>query len=57
MQEDLRLRNFSEHTIRRYTHVVAEFAKHFTHQINWVLSRFAPSGQWLGFSWRNRDLE
>jgi site-specific recombinase XerD len=29
MQEDLRLRNFSERTIRRYTHIVAEFAKHF----------------------------
>jgi integrase/recombinase XerD len=28
MQEDLRLRNFSE-PIRRYTHIVAEFAKHF----------------------------
>jgi hypothetical protein len=29
MQEDLRLRNFSERTIRHYTHTVAEFAKHF----------------------------
>lgn len=29
MQEDLRLRNFSERTLRRYTHIVAEFAKHF----------------------------
>jgi integrase/recombinase XerD len=29
MQEDLPLRNFSERTIRRYTHIVAEFAKHF----------------------------
>jgi len=29
MQKDLRLRNLSERTIRRYTHVVAEFAMHF----------------------------
>ena len=29
MQEDLRLRNFSERTVRHYTHAVAEFAKHF----------------------------
>ena len=29
MQEDLRLRNFSERTICRYTHIVAEFAKYF----------------------------
>ena len=29
MQEDLRLRNFSERTVRHYTHTVAEFAKHF----------------------------
>jgi integrase/recombinase XerD len=29
MQEDLRLRNFSERTIRRYTEIVAEFASHF----------------------------
>ena len=29
MQEDLRLRNFSERTIRHYTHTVADFAKHF----------------------------
>lgn len=29
MQEDLRLRNFSERTIRHHTHTVAEFAKHF----------------------------
>lgn len=29
MQEDLRLRNFSERTIRRYTHIVAEYAKYF----------------------------
>ena len=27
MQEDLRLRNFSERTVRHYTHTVAEFAK------------------------------
>jgi integrase/recombinase XerD len=29
MQEDLRLRNFSERTIGHYTHTVAEFAKYF----------------------------
>ena len=29
MQEDLRLRNFSERTVRRYTHSVAEFANYF----------------------------
>jgi integrase/recombinase XerD len=29
MQEDLRLRNFSERTVRHYTHTVAEFAKYF----------------------------
>lgn len=29
MQEDLRLRNFSERTIRHYTHTIAEFAKYF----------------------------
>jgi hypothetical protein len=28
-QEDLWLRNFSERTIRHYTHTVAEFAKYF----------------------------
>jgi site-specific recombinase XerD len=27
--EDLRLRNFSERTVRHYTHTVAEFAKYF----------------------------
>jgi integrase/recombinase XerD len=29
MQEDLRLRNFSERTVRHYTHTVAEFATYF----------------------------
>ena len=29
MQEDLRLCNFSERTVRHYTHTVAEFAKYF----------------------------
>jgi hypothetical protein len=29
MQEDLGLRNFSERTIRRYTEIVAEFARYF----------------------------
>jgi integrase/recombinase XerD len=29
MQEDLRLRNFSERTVRHYTHTIAEFAKYF----------------------------
>jgi hypothetical protein len=32
MQEDLRLRYFSEPTIRHYAHPVAEFAKYFTSQ-------------------------
>jgi integrase/recombinase XerD len=29
MQEDLRLRNFSERTVRHYSHTIAEFAKYF----------------------------
>jgi hypothetical protein len=29
MQEDPRMRNFSERTIRHFTHTVADFAKHF----------------------------
>ena len=29
MQDDLQLRNYSDHTIRAYLHCVAEFAQHF----------------------------
>ena len=29
MQEDLRLRNFSERRVRHYTHTIAEFATYF----------------------------
>jgi integrase/recombinase XerD len=29
IQEDLRLRNFSERTVRLYTHTISEFAKYF----------------------------
>ena len=29
MQEDLRLRNFSQRPIRHHTHTVAEFARYF----------------------------
>ena len=29
MQEDLRLRNFSERTVRHYIHTIVEFAKYF----------------------------
>jgi hypothetical protein len=29
MQEGPPLRNFSERTVRHYTHTVADFAKHF----------------------------
>ena len=29
MQEDLQLRNFSQRTIRHYTHTASEFAKYF----------------------------
>jgi len=40
MQEDLRLRNVSERTIRRYTHIVAEYEKYSTgHPISWVRRR------------------
>ena len=42
MQEDLRLRNFSERTVRHYTHTGAEFAKYFHKRlIKWVQSMSA----------------
>jgi len=51
MQEDLRLRNFSERTVRHYTHTVAEFARYFhrspdqlgpEHIRTWLLYRKRP---------------
>ena len=49
MQEDLRLRTFSERTIRRYTEIVAEFGKVFptSHLISLARSMFALSSLYL----------
>jgi Phage integrase, N-terminal SAM-like domain len=63
MQDDLRLRNFSERTIRHYTHTIADFAKYFGRSpINWGQSMFvrtccfcSPSASLRGERFRALD--